>query len=80
MIPQNKKKRGQIVVELTHAPCKEDGENLSGVVDGYLRRESGISGISGNESPSGAGLLMVTPNSRGCRGGASQQSLRFSAF
>ncbi|KAM7526889.1 hypothetical protein LguiA_016791 [Lonicera macranthoides] len=57
--PQNKKQRGQIVVELTYAPFKEDiSENLSGAVNGYSRKESGISG--GNESPSGAGLLMVT--------------------
>ncbi|PSS05083.1 Synaptotagmin-3 like [Actinidia chinensis var. chinensis] len=59
--PQNKKQRGQIVVELTYDPFKEDSEEFSGPLDsGYVRKESGIDRASGNESPSGAGLLLVT--------------------
>ncbi|GFZ05851.1 calcium-dependent lipid-binding (CaLB domain) family protein [Actinidia rufa] len=59
--PQNKKQRGQIVVELTYDPFKEDSEEFSGPLDsGYVRKESGIDRVSGNESPSGAGLLLVT--------------------
>ncbi|GFS30068.1 calcium-dependent lipid-binding (CaLB domain) family protein [Actinidia rufa] len=59
--PQNKKQRGQIVVELTYDPFKEDNEEFSGPLDsGYVRKESGIDRASGNESPGGAGLLLVT--------------------
>ncbi|PSR98893.1 Synaptotagmin-3 like [Actinidia chinensis var. chinensis] len=59
--PQNKKQRGQIVVELTYDPFKEDNEEFSGTLDsGYVRKESGIDRASGNESPGGAGLLLVT--------------------
>ncbi|XP_057462931.1 synaptotagmin-3-like [Actinidia eriantha] len=59
--PQNKKQRGQIVVELTYDPFKEDSEEFSGPLDSeYVRKESGIVRASGNESPSGAGLLLVT--------------------
>ncbi|KAJ9684626.1 hypothetical protein PVL29_016878 [Vitis rotundifolia] len=55
-----KKQRGKIVVELTFDPFKEDHECASGPLDGYGRKESRISRTSDDDTPSGAGLLLVT--------------------
>lgn len=55
-----KKQRGTILVELTFDPFKEDHECTSGLLDGHGRMESRISRVSDNETPSGAGLLLVT--------------------
>ncbi|XP_010658397.1 synaptotagmin-3 isoform X2 [Vitis vinifera] len=57
--PQQKQ-RGKIVVELTFDPFKEDHECYSGPLDGYGRKESRISRASDDDTPSGAGLLLVT--------------------
>ncbi|KAA8539302.1 hypothetical protein F0562_025994 [Nyssa sinensis] len=57
---QTNKHRGQVVVELTYDPFKEDSDGFSGPLDGYGRKESGIDGGSSHESSSGAGLLLVT--------------------
>ncbi|CAL5343473.1 unnamed protein product [Camellia sinensis] len=58
--PHDKKHRGQIVLELTYDPFKE-GDEFSGPLDGgYGRMESGIHRASENDSPGGAGLLLVT--------------------
>lgn len=58
--PQKKKHRGKVVVELTYAPFREDSNGFSGPLDGLTRKESESDRPYGNESPSGAGVLMVT--------------------
>ncbi|KAK2993120.1 hypothetical protein RJ640_021792 [Escallonia rubra] len=58
--PHNRKQRGQIVVKLTYAPFREDSDKFSGPLDGFQRKESASDRADGNESPTGAGLLMVT--------------------
>lgn len=55
-----KKHRGKVVVELTYAPFREDSNGFSGLLDGFTRKESESDRPYGNESPSGAGVLMVT--------------------
>ncbi|ONI23851.1 hypothetical protein PRUPE_2G212000 [Prunus persica] len=56
--PQNKKRRGQIVVELAFVPFKSESSKLNG--NEYGRSESGISRSSdSSESLGGAGLLSV---------------------
>lgn len=55
-----KKQRGKIMVELTYDPFKEDHEHSSGHLDGYGRKESRISRTSDDDTPRGAGLLLVT--------------------
>lgn len=57
---KSKKQRGQIVLELTYAPFKDDIDLFSGPLSPYMRKKSGIDTKSGNSSPRGAGLLMVT--------------------
>ncbi|KAL4386387.1 hypothetical protein GQ457_09G028650 [Hibiscus cannabinus] len=58
--PQDKKHRGNIVVELTYAPFREDSVKLDTTQDGYGRKESGFDRrYSENEVYSGAGLLSV---------------------
>ncbi|KAL5569338.1 hypothetical protein UlMin_025913 [Ulmus minor] len=56
--PQNKKRRGQILVELSFAPFKADSTNLD--LDECERMENGKSRCSGNEASEGEGLLLVT--------------------
>lgn len=60
---QNKRNRGQIDVELTFVPFKEDSikfsSKFSGSLDSFSRKESGIDRASEEETPSGAGLLLV---------------------
>ncbi|CAK9136102.1 unnamed protein product [Ilex paraguariensis] len=58
--PHEKKHRGQIVLELTYAPFREDNDCFSGLLDGFVRKESVGDRASGNDSFSGAGLLLVT--------------------
>ncbi|XP_021295671.1 synaptotagmin-3 [Herrania umbratica] len=57
--PQDKKKRGNIVVELTYAPFREESIKIDGPQDGYGRKESGFDRPSDSEVFSGAGLLSV---------------------
>ncbi|GAA0163247.1 membrane trafficking regulatory protein [Lithospermum erythrorhizon] len=54
--PQNKKHRGQLVLELTYAPFREE-DSLSGLLGGVSRNTGNSTSI--NERPSGAGLLSV---------------------
>jgi hypothetical protein len=57
---QDKKQRGQIVLELTYVPFREDSIEFSGPLDGNDRRGSASGrSSSGDESLSGAGLLSV---------------------
>lgn len=58
--PHNKKQRGQIVLELTYAPFREDLHSFSGILEGYGRKDSITDGASGNGSPNGAGLLLLS--------------------
>ncbi|CAK8573155.1 unnamed protein product [Lathyrus sativus] len=55
----NKKFRGQIVVDLTFVPFKEDSMKFRGSSEGYVRKDSGINSISDDEVEEGAGLLSV---------------------
>ncbi|CAI8604115.1 unnamed protein product [Vicia faba] len=55
----NKKFRGQIVVDLTFVPFKEDSMKFGGSSEGYVRKDSGIDSISDDEVQEGAGLLSV---------------------
>ncbi|KAJ7975054.1 synaptotagmin-3 [Quillaja saponaria] len=57
--PQAKRQRGQLMVELTFVPFKEDSAKFSGPLDGYVKKESGINRVSDDEPLGGAGLLSV---------------------
>lgn len=57
---QNKKPRGQIVVEVTFSPFREENERLSGPLDGSDMRGSLMDHAADRGSTSGAGLLLVT--------------------
>ncbi|XP_009608496.1 synaptotagmin-3-like isoform X1 [Nicotiana tomentosiformis] len=59
-VAHDKKQRGQIVVELTYAPFREDTDGMSGPLNSFSWKENGLEMISGNDSPRGAGLLFVT--------------------
>ncbi|KAL6545345.1 hypothetical protein OROGR_009219 [Orobanche gracilis] len=53
--PRNKKQRGQILLELTYAPFREDSDGVSGILlDSYIRKDSLL------DREMGAGLLLVT--------------------
>lgn len=56
----HKKERGQIVVELTYDHFKENSDEASEHLEREGRKENGIDRAHGNESPSGAGLLVVS--------------------
>lgn len=56
----NKKQRGQLFLELTYAPFREDNDSFSGLLDGYSRKDSEMDRAISNISTSGAGLLLVT--------------------
>lgn len=56
---QNKKRRGQIEVELTFVPFKEDSCKFSGALDSNGRKDSGIDRASDDNVVGGAGLLSV---------------------
>lgn len=57
---QNKKNRGQIEVELTFVPFREDSIKFGDHLVAYSRKESGTDGaISDDVNPTGAGLLLV---------------------
>lgn len=58
--PDNMKHRGQIVLELTYAPFREESDTFSGPLGSFNRKESNAEGSSYDVSPGGAGLLMVT--------------------
>ncbi|KAL2548856.1 Synaptotagmin-3 [Forsythia ovata] len=58
--PQNKKQRGQITVELTYAPFRDDLESFSSCLDGIARNDSQLNRASSSVSPKGAGLLLLT--------------------
>ncbi|XP_073293313.1 synaptotagmin-3-like isoform X2 [Primulina huaijiensis] len=58
--PRSKKLRGQILLELTYAPFREDLHIFSGILEGYGRKDSITDGASGNGSPKGAGLLLLS--------------------
>ncbi|XP_057798945.1 synaptotagmin-3 isoform X1 [Salvia miltiorrhiza] len=57
----NKKQRGQLFLELTYAPFREDNDSFSGILDGYSRKDSVMDRALSNISTTGAaGLLLVT--------------------
>lgn len=56
----NKKQRGQLFLELTYAPFREDNDSFSGLLDGYSRKDSMMDRAISNISTTGAGLLLVT--------------------
>ncbi|KAK6290281.1 hypothetical protein POUND7_001822 [Theobroma cacao] len=58
--PQNKKPRGQLVVQMTFNPFKEDNERFSGPLDRYASNGSGVGRLPKHDgSICGAGLLSV---------------------
>ncbi|KAJ4979628.1 hypothetical protein NE237_010408 [Protea cynaroides] len=59
--PQNKKRRGQIFVELTYNPFTEDNDHrFSGPLDGYVKKNS-MRGMAQDDAVSnGPGVLLVT--------------------
>ncbi|XP_052485794.1 synaptotagmin-3 isoform X3 [Gossypium raimondii] len=60
--PYDKKPRGNIVIELTYAPFREESIKVDGIGDVLSRKESSLDRPSLNSSEvlSGAGLLSVT--------------------
>ncbi|KAL1535983.1 synaptotagmin-3-like [Salvia divinorum] len=57
----NKKQRGQLFLELSYAPFREDSISFSGVLDGYSRKGSVMDrALSNISTTSAAGLLLVT--------------------
>ncbi|KAL8538578.1 hypothetical protein ACS0TY_000557 [Phlomoides rotata] len=58
--PHNKKQRGQLFLELTYAPFREESESFSGLLDIYSRKDSIMDRAPSNISTTGAGLLLVT--------------------
>ena len=57
----NKKHRGQLFLELTYAPFREDSLSFSGVLDGYSRKDSVMDrALSNISTTSATGLLLVT--------------------
>ncbi|MBA0814020.1 hypothetical protein Gohar_019870 [Gossypium harknessii] len=60
--PYDKKPRGNIVIELTYAPFREESIKVDGIGDVLSRKESSLDRPSENSSEvlSGAGLLSVT--------------------
>ncbi|GAV69265.1 C2 domain-containing protein, partial [Cephalotus follicularis] len=57
--PQDQKKRGQTVVELTYEPFRQDSCNFDVPVEGYGRKENGIDRSSDDGNLSGSRLLSV---------------------
>lgn len=56
---QDKKRRGQLVVELTFVPFKDEGGSFNGLPNGYGRIESEVDKVFDDDALSGAGLLSV---------------------
>ncbi|KAB1223741.1 Synaptotagmin-3 [Morella rubra] len=56
--PQNKKWRGELVVELTFKPFRDDNERFSGPLNGNGTKEN-IVGNASEDASNGAGLLLV---------------------
>ncbi|XVF76392.1 hypothetical protein PTKIN_Ptkin13bG0262900 [Pterospermum kingtungense] len=58
--PQNKKQRGQLVLQLTFNPFKEDNERFSGPLDRYASNQSSVGRLPKHDgSICGSGLLSV---------------------
>lgn len=58
--PQNKKQRGQLVVELTYAPFRTNSIKINENGDAYESIDNGSGGASDEGAFGGAGLLLVT--------------------
>ncbi|PON67978.1 Synaptotagmin-like mitochondrial-lipid-binding domain containing protein [Trema orientale] len=58
--PQNRKRRGQLVVELTYVPFRTDSINIHENGDGYESMENGNARTSDEGAFGGAGVLLVT--------------------
>lgn len=57
----NNKQRGNLTVELTFIPFKEESERFSGPIDqGYVRKESVVKAPVQETPMKGAGLLLIT--------------------
>ncbi|KAM0062598.1 putative C2 domain-containing protein [Helianthus debilis subsp. tardiflorus] len=56
--PHKKQQRGQIMLEMTYAPFKEDNDVLSGPLSSVVNGEHDVG--PGGGTPSGAGVLLVT--------------------
>ncbi|XP_048421029.1 synaptotagmin-3-like isoform X2 [Pyrus x bretschneideri] len=56
--PQNKKRRGQVIVEVAFVPFKSESSKHNGTSNGYGKSESGKS-LESDESLSGAGVLSI---------------------
>ncbi|XP_051130844.1 synaptotagmin-3 [Andrographis paniculata] len=54
------KPRGQILLELTYAPFRENVDSFSGLLNGFDRTDSMFDRAASNISQTGAGLLLVT--------------------
>lgn len=57
--PQNKKPRGQLMLEMSFIPFQEDSKKFSGPI-GLHERNDSLSSLSDDISLRGAGLLLVT--------------------
>lgn len=58
--PQNKKQRGQLVVQMTFNPFKEDNERFSGPLDRHASNQSSVGRLPKHDgSICGSGLLSV---------------------
>ncbi|XP_042521246.1 synaptotagmin-3-like isoform X1 [Macadamia integrifolia] len=58
--PQNKKRRGQIIVELTYKPFNEDIDKSNGPLDGCTKKDSMRGKAQGDEVSNGPGVILVT--------------------
>ena len=58
-ISDDKKRRGQIELELTFVPFKENSMKYTGPLDAYARNDSGTDRASDDGALGGAGLLSV---------------------
>lgn len=56
---KTRKQRGQLLVELTFNPFKEDTERQGGAMDGINRLESRTGDVSQRLNSLGAGLLLI---------------------
>ncbi|KAI3778322.1 hypothetical protein L2E82_07528 [Cichorium intybus] len=56
--PLKKQQRGQIMLEMTYAPFREESDVVSGPINTPTQNENGVG--FGGETPTGAGVLLVT--------------------
>lgn len=56
--PLKKQQRGQIMLEMTYAPFREESDVVSGPLNTPTQNENGVG--FGGETPTGAGVLLVT--------------------